>query len=102
MSCLISLVVLASPSFQQCPPEIRSAVYDPKVQAALEFVDTQAENAAEFLAEIGAIISPSGKEHERAETVLEVQPRNRPTEAPDVNREVRHAPRGCTRGLSTH
>jgi acetylornithine deacetylase/succinyl-diaminopimelate desuccinylase-like protein len=39
------------------------------VHQAIEFVDTQSEDAAEFLREIGAIISPSGQEHNRAEAV---------------------------------
>jgi acetylornithine deacetylase/succinyl-diaminopimelate desuccinylase-like protein len=69
MICLISLVVLASPAFQQVPPEIRAAVQDPIVQSAIEFVDSRAESTAEFLSQIGAIVSPSGHEHNRAEAV---------------------------------
>jgi acetylornithine deacetylase/succinyl-diaminopimelate desuccinylase-like protein len=69
MICLISLVVLASSAFQQVPPEIRAAVQDPIVQSALEFVDSRADDAAEFLSQIGAIISPSGHELYRAEAV---------------------------------
>jgi acetylornithine deacetylase/succinyl-diaminopimelate desuccinylase-like protein len=69
MICLISLVVLASSAFQQVPPEIRAAVQDPIVQSAIEFVDSRADDAAEFLSQIGAIISPSGHELYRAEAV---------------------------------
>ncbi len=69
MNSLFSLFVLASPAFQQVPQEIRTAVQDQKVQLAIEFVDSRSDAAAEFLSEIGAIISPSGHEHERAEAV---------------------------------
>ena len=59
MNCLIGIVILASPAVQQAPPEIRASVQDPKVQSAVEFVDTRADAAAYFLREIGAIISPA-------------------------------------------
>ncbi len=68
---LIELAMLAAPAFQQVPTEIRMAVQDPHVQSALEFVDSRADDAALFLSEIGAIISPSGQEHNRAAAVAD-------------------------------
>jgi acetylornithine deacetylase/succinyl-diaminopimelate desuccinylase-like protein len=69
MSNLIGLLAVASIVVQQPPTEIRAAISDPRVQSALEFVDSQADEAAAFLSEIGAIISPSGQEHNRAAAV---------------------------------
>lgn len=69
MHSLIGLAVLTSSAIQQVPPDIQTAVQDSKVQLAIEFVESQSDNAAEFLSEIGAIVSPSGHEHDRAEAV---------------------------------
>ena len=45
------------------------ALADPKVTSALAAVEARREPTAAWLAEIGAIVSPSGQEHERARAV---------------------------------
>jgi len=66
---LLGVVALASVSTQQLPSEIRAAVRDPRVQQAMQYVAEHQDQAAQFLREIGGIISPSGQEHERAAAV---------------------------------
>ncbi len=69
MNCLFGVFLVATFSLQQAPSEIRSAIADTRVQSAIQFVDTRTSQAAQFLSELGAIISPSGHEHERAAAV---------------------------------
>ncbi len=69
MISLLGLVVVTSVSTQQLPNEIRAAVRDLRVQEALQFVDEHEDRAAQFLREIGGIISPSGQEQDRAVAV---------------------------------
>ena len=45
------------------------ALADPSVQKAIAFVDAHSHQTAEYLASIAAIISPSGKEQDRAQAV---------------------------------
>jgi len=71
MSLPLILVSLVCAFPQQVPEEIRTAIADPHVQAAMRYVDTRSEEAAEFLRTIGAIVSPSGREHDRAAAVAE-------------------------------
>lgn len=66
---LISFLVLATASFQQASTEIGTIAEDSRVRNALQFVDGRSDEAAKFLSDLGAIISPSGHEHERAAAV---------------------------------
>ena len=66
---LLGFLLVASTSSQQPASEIGSIVQDVGVQAALAYVDDHADDTARFLSDIGAIISPSGHEHERAAAV---------------------------------
>jgi acetylornithine deacetylase/succinyl-diaminopimelate desuccinylase-like protein len=69
MGWIIGLLISSLAAPQQSPPELRAVAQAPAVQAALEFVDDHAAAAAELLRDLGAIISPSGHEHERAAAV---------------------------------
>jgi acetylornithine deacetylase/succinyl-diaminopimelate desuccinylase-like protein len=51
-------------------PEVRAALADVRVQRALTALDRAAPEMAAGLARLGAIESPSGREHERAAEVL--------------------------------
>ena len=66
---LLSILTVACASPQQSPVELGAVVQNSHVQTALQFVDSHSDEAARFLSEIGAIISPSGQEHDRATTV---------------------------------
>jgi acetylornithine deacetylase/succinyl-diaminopimelate desuccinylase-like protein len=69
MVSLLGFLVIASAAPQQIPAELGTVVQDSRVQAALQYVDLQSNEAAQFLRDIGAIISPSGHEHDRAAAV---------------------------------
>ncbi|MGA3187005.1 MAG: M20/M25/M40 family metallo-hydrolase [Bryobacteraceae bacterium] len=58
-----SLLLMAQPT------RLDSALADAKVRRAMAFVDAHTAQTAEFLASIAAIVSPSGKELERAQAV---------------------------------
>jgi len=62
-------IVFATPVYSFAERSLESALEDPKVQAGLAQIDTTEQLSAQQLVEIGAIISPSGQEHERAEAV---------------------------------
>lgn len=66
-------VVGAAGGAQPTPPpvpQVRAALADPVVQRALASLDRTAPDMAAGLARLGAIESPSGREHERAAEVL--------------------------------
>jgi acetylornithine deacetylase/succinyl-diaminopimelate desuccinylase-like protein len=50
---------------------LAEALENDAVQSALGFIEDHRDETASFLAEIGAIVSPSGHEHERAQRVAE-------------------------------
>jgi len=66
VSALLVLVLLTV-----AERSVEQALDDPSVVEAMAYVDAHQTDAAEFLAEIGAIRSPSGEEHARAERVAE-------------------------------
>jgi acetylornithine deacetylase/succinyl-diaminopimelate desuccinylase-like protein len=51
------------------PRPLDAALTDPAVQRALSFVDANRDATARQLVSLGSIVSPSGKEHERARAV---------------------------------
>jgi len=61
------------PAWAQAPQPrpLGAAVADPAVRKAIAFVDASRDATARQLASLGAIVSPSGKEHERARAVAE-------------------------------
>ncbi len=61
----------AAPTRQSAAEAVGAAVLSPATQAALQSIDDRTDETAGFLAEIAAIISPSGQEHERAAAVAE-------------------------------
>jgi len=64
-----SVLLPTSLSAQDASAAVSSTTERPAVARALEFVEGSRDATAAFLAEIGAIVSPSGEEHERAEAV---------------------------------
>jgi len=58
-------------SSAQAQVDLENALSRAPVQNALAYADAQRDSTAAFLAGIGAIISPSGQEHERARAVAE-------------------------------
>jgi acetylornithine deacetylase/succinyl-diaminopimelate desuccinylase-like protein len=72
-TALIMAGATASPALAQ--RSLPAALADPSVTRALAHVDARRERTAEWLAEIGAIESPSGKEHDRAGAVADAMRR---------------------------
>jgi len=74
-SLLGSVLLAASAGLTSSPGAAQTvhleALGDPGVQSALAFLESRREETAAFLASIGAIVSPSGAEGERAEAVAE-------------------------------
>ena len=66
---MIAIAFLALLGIQA--PLLDAALADPGVMAALDYIENHQDETAAFLAELGAIRSPSGEEHERAERVAE-------------------------------
>ncbi|MCG8413489.1 MAG: M20/M25/M40 family metallo-hydrolase [Pseudomonadales bacterium] len=64
---VLVLIGLSSASLAQRP--LAEALDDARVQEGLALIDDSQELAANQLAQIGGIISPSGQEHERANAV---------------------------------
>jgi acetylornithine deacetylase/succinyl-diaminopimelate desuccinylase-like protein len=62
-------VALTIPVASFAQRTLESALDDPSVQTGLSQIDATQALSAQQLVEIGGIISPSGKEHERAEAV---------------------------------
>jgi acetylornithine deacetylase/succinyl-diaminopimelate desuccinylase-like protein len=58
-------------SSAQAQVDLDNALSRAPVQNALAYADAQRDSTAAFLAGIGAIVSPSGQEHERARAVAE-------------------------------
>jgi len=71
VAALVLLLLSASPGAAQATGDagLATALADARVQAALRSLQGDDGRAAELLAKIGGIISPSGTEHERAEAV---------------------------------
>lgn len=69
MVSLLGFFIVASASPQQLPAELSAVLQDSRVETALQFVEDHSDEAAQFLSELGAIISPSGQEHDRAAAV---------------------------------
>ena len=65
LACLMTLL----PAGATAQRTLDVALADPSVRMALERVERRAPETAAFLARIGAIVSPSGQERERAEAV---------------------------------
>ncbi len=63
------LLALAPPAAAQVPDSVALPLAMPGVRQALAYIDAGRDRNAAFLAEIGAIISPSGQEGQRAEAV---------------------------------
>ena len=61
--------MLAQSVLAQAPRALSEALEDRGVRGALEHVEANTDRTARFLAEIGAIVSPSGQELDRAEAV---------------------------------
>jgi acetylornithine deacetylase/succinyl-diaminopimelate desuccinylase-like protein len=70
---LLAAILSSSPALAQPvrPRALDEALADPAVQKALALVDASRDATAWHLASLGAIVSPSGKEHERARAVAE-------------------------------
>jgi acetylornithine deacetylase/succinyl-diaminopimelate desuccinylase-like protein len=68
LATLLPGLVLAQPVR---PRALAAAVADPAVQKALGLVDAGRDATARQLASLGAVVSPSGREHERARAVAE-------------------------------
>jgi len=66
---IIPMVLLAAPAAAQRPLE--QAMADPAVKTALAAVDARRDDTARWLAEIGGIVSPSGREQDRARAVAD-------------------------------
>jgi acetylornithine deacetylase/succinyl-diaminopimelate desuccinylase-like protein len=64
------VLLVPSPATGQ-PVDLAGALSRPGVAAGLEHIDANRTRTAEFLRIIGGILSPSGKEHERAEAVAQ-------------------------------
>ena len=71
MTGLLSILIVACASPQQSQAQLGDLFQNSRVQTALQFVDNNAETNAQFLRDIGAIISPSGFEHDRAAAVTD-------------------------------
>lgn len=69
LSAIVGGGALAQPAHAQAPRSLSEALQDEGVQSALAYVEASTDRTARFLAEIGAIISPSGQERDRAEAV---------------------------------
>jgi len=66
---IVAVGILVQPGYAQTPRSLDEALADNGVLRALDHVDASTAKTAQFLAEIGGIISPSGQELERAEAV---------------------------------
>jgi hypothetical protein len=68
---LAALVVMSvlGPRPAAAQRTLDQALADPAVTSALATVEARRESTAAWLAEIGAIVSPSGREHDRARAV---------------------------------
>jgi acetylornithine deacetylase/succinyl-diaminopimelate desuccinylase-like protein/ribosomal protein S18 acetylase RimI-like enzyme len=64
---LVLMVLTASAAFAQRP--LPAALADPVVTSTLAAIDARRNDTARWLATIGGIVSPSGREHERAAAV---------------------------------
>lgn len=62
------VLALAAPATAQ-EADLPGALTRGEVRSALDYVDEHRDETARFLVRIGAIVSPSGQEHERAEAV---------------------------------
>lgn len=67
----LALVALGVPPAAAQDTRLSGTLARYEVQAALGHIDEARTETAAFLASIGAIVSPSGQEHERAEAVAE-------------------------------
>lgn len=66
---ILCLPALAPRAAAQTPDTTLLPLEVPGVREALAAIDAGRQRNAEFLAEIGSVISPSGQEHQRAEAV---------------------------------
>ena len=62
-------LVCSSFSLTAQSTSLDSALTDPKVRKAIAYLDAHTTQTAEYLASIAAIVSPSGKEQDRAQAV---------------------------------
>lgn len=79
IAAALGLALVAAPAGPQEPdpepvaaagrPAVAAALARPEVGAVLDHLDGARQATAEFLVEIGGIVSPSGMEHDRAEAV---------------------------------
>jgi acetylornithine deacetylase/succinyl-diaminopimelate desuccinylase-like protein len=65
----LALAVLLAPRPAAAQRALPQALADPSVSSALAAVEARRDRTARWLAEIGGIVSPSGREHERARAV---------------------------------
>ena len=65
------LVLLCSPLALHAQADVDAVVAGPRVSQAVETLRESRSSTAEFLTRIGSIVSPSGRELERARTVAE-------------------------------
>jgi acetylornithine deacetylase/succinyl-diaminopimelate desuccinylase-like protein len=69
LSSIVTTLVIALPVQSQTVRSVSKALEDGQVKYAIDYIDTHTRATAQFLAQIGAIISPSGHEHDRANAV---------------------------------
>jgi len=68
---LVSTVVGLTPGYARAQVDIESVLRRAPVQEAISYLAGQRGPAANLLARVGGIVSPSGEEHERAAAVAE-------------------------------
>ena len=68
---ILTLVAAAAPRPTAAQTRLPATLNRADVQQALSLIDSRRDAHASFLADIGAIISPSGEEHERAAAVAD-------------------------------
>ncbi|MGE0464475.1 MAG: hypothetical protein AB7Q16_24165, partial [Vicinamibacterales bacterium] len=67
----LAVVGVLAPQPAAAQRTLDQALADPAVTSALAAVETRRDEIAAWLAEIGAIVSPSGQEHDRARAVAD-------------------------------
>lgn len=68
---LVALSLPAAAGAQEDGRSLTRALADPQVQAGLAFLEDARNPTATLLAQLGAVVAPSGQEHERARLVAE-------------------------------
>lgn len=66
---IVSTAIIAFPIQSQTVRSVSDVLEDGQVKYAIDYIDARTNATAQFLTQIGSIISPSGHEHDRAEAV---------------------------------